>query len=824
MKKYTLIACSIIFLCINLFTYIALASRYKASDVVMMASVLWHEAGGSGYTEMHKVANVIMNRFEKYQGHNKEGYQLEIGDVLTYKQLFQGSAAYLNSRMTDEDVLSYVIYAPTRKSELNSQSWKNAMKIAQTALSGQLQDITHGATHFQACDPSKNGGLWYGAYAIKGVSSKGHCFYKGIKDANMVVQGHTFTSGKITGRFSKGGGGVIPVHEGGGTGEGLGKMEQKSLNSTYGKLYKKYGIIPGKSSGIARTGGAEWGDYVPPEAGDDSSGGGYADSGGFTDLTFTDQAYIDACEEAKTEADSLTTTPPNLFNTNILAEMSSMLRTIHVSLGRLYVMGQGLMCFATHKNKIDLKVFKMVNIPYWLTGLAIYLAAFFITVSIGLYFVDVAFKIGFALLMLPISLALWPFEPTRGKLSENFSIIIRNSMLFVLVSIGISFALTLIQGGIEHGLNEADFAQALDDSSVTYIAKQFALSGVNTLIILFCLIYAYLLIQSSIKDYLNRIFPDNVFGGQSPMHELGVQAFGNAATHTVLPLAAFGSDVVRATVGGGLVKAGEGLKNISQRRGPETPTPPTQVTPQPAPTTPSPSDGESPNTSETENVQAQSEGSNNESDRRQQSRQTNSENEGLNPQNIASSRQSAVAANGTHVPPVTPPQAEKPLSALEAFKLGMKNADSSAYSLSAGTILKNTSKVANAPFELLNKKTYTQLAHLDELREKQAQKNAERRSAEDALAPNITNTGRVIMRAGQLFMRTAKDTKNESAYAVGSILSGLGRAIRPDPQKRNNYWQNWWDEHEADKIKEQKKEQAKAETEATLADQYTERE
>ncbi|MBQ9035398.1 MAG: cell wall hydrolase [Alphaproteobacteria bacterium] len=790
------------------------AGRYKATNDYMLATILWHEARGEGYAEMQKVANVAINRYEKFAGHNKEGYTLEIGDILTASGAFEGSSAYLNSRMTNQDILKHI---NLRGSE--GKRWKQALNLAAQALSGQLSDLTHGATHFHVCDINKNGGYWaamknagQGAYAIKNISVGKHCFYRNIQMGAMKVNGHRFYEGKVTGNYSNGSASIGA--DGGGSGEGSG--DDFSYSGGYNE-------------------------------GSDGSG-----NGSFLNLTFDDAEYKAACEQAKTEANGIITTPPNLFNTQTLKRMSEMLQTIYASLGRVYVIGQGLMCFSTHAGKIDLTFFKMVNIPYWLAGFAIYLSAFFITISIGLFFVDVAFKIGFALLMLPISISLWPFEATRGKLTENFSVIIRNSMLFAMVSIGISYALTLIENSAMQAINDADFAQAINDNSMKGIGKQFALSGTNTLVIFFCVLYAYFLIQASVKDYLDRIFSDNVFGGSSPMHELGVQAFGNMASNVVLPLASIGTDMVRTTVGTGLVKAGDSLKNISQRRGPQNSVPPAPISPQPTPTTPPTPPTPPDSTPLTDSQEAEQPlkqtrpnrgtnpshyGRNNNYKpknktfadlrrERQKEKNLSQKNNVSNPQSMTSSVPPSADTAPMPKTPTTPPKATKPLSAKEAFKLGMQNADSSAYSLSAGTILKNASKIADAPFELLNKKTYTQLAHLDELMQRQKEKQAQRKEAEDKLAPNLNGKTRMIMRAGQLFMRTAKDTKNEAAYAAGSILSGLGNAIRVNPKSKNTWdsLSDWYQKNKDEEIEEELRKQAQAETDANLSDQFIEKE
>ena len=116
--------------------------------------------------------------------------------------------------------------------------------------------------------------------------------------------------------------------------------------------------------------------------------------------------------------------------------------------------------------------------------------------------------------------------------------------------------------------------------------------------------------------------------------------------------------------------------------------------------------------------------------------------------------------------------------------------------------------------------------HLDELMQKQKEKQAQRKEAEDKLAPNLNGKTRIIMRAGQLFMRTAKDTKNETAYAAGSILSGLGNAIRVNPKSKNTWdsLSDWYQKNKDEEIEEEMRKQAQAETDANLSDQFTERE
>ena len=105
MKKYIKIMMFAITLLGSFYTGLAIAGRYRASNAYMLATVLWHEARNIGYVEMQKVANVAMNRYSKFAGNSKDGYELEIGDILTASGAFDGSPAYLNARMTNDDIL-----------------------------------------------------------------------------------------------------------------------------------------------------------------------------------------------------------------------------------------------------------------------------------------------------------------------------------------------------------------------------------------------------------------------------------------------------------------------------------------------------------------------------------------------------------------------------------------------------------------------------------------------------------------------------------------------------------------------------------------------
>ena len=107
---------------------------------------------------------------------------------------------------------------------------------------------------------------------------------------------------------------------------------------------------------------------------------------------------------------------PGMFSKEILINMQKMMEMIYKSLGQIYMLGHGLICFATDIAYTcvgtegtwfgDLCALKIPNFGFMICGFIIYMVTFFLTMTIGMYFVDVSFKLGFAVLFLPICVIL----------------------------------------------------------------------------------------------------------------------------------------------------------------------------------------------------------------------------------------------------------------------------------------------------------------------------------------------------------------------------------------------------------------------------------
>ena len=267
-----------------------------------------------------------------------------------------------------------------------------------------------------------------------------------------------------------------------------------------------------------------------------------------------------------------------MFDNSILVDMQNMMRKVYKALSMLFMMGHGLMCYAIKVAYICIGVdpyiciAKLPNLNFLISGLVIYITAGFMCMSIGMYFVDISFKLGFAIIFIPVSIGLWPFKPTHGKFSENLSIVIRNGMLFMLVAIGVSYAVILIVDGIfastaGEATGWAGFWMAIAEKKTAMLVKNFSLDSLHILLVGFCLIFGFKILSSSVNDYLNYFFRDSAFGSESPMHHVGTQAVGMAANYTVKPAVSFAKDVATHQAGRAIAGLGSGIAKMGSAEG-----------------------------------------------------------------------------------------------------------------------------------------------------------------------------------------------------------------------------------------------------------------
>lgn len=269
----------------------------------------------------------------------------------------------------------------------------------------------------------------------------------------------------------------------------------------------------------------------------------------------------DIAAAAPSAGDALKPNTGGMFDAVILDKMHNFMQETYKALGELLMVGHSLMCYAV---KVDYtcvlfcNLAKLPNLNFLIIGLIIYFVGVLISMSVGMYFVDIAFKLGFAIVFLPVSIALWPFPPTKSKFTDNLSIVIRNAMLFMLVAIGVAFAITLIQQGLFEGGKKA-FWDAINEAKTEALTENFSFFSCHILVVFFSIMYAFKILESSVNNYLNTFFQDAAFGSTSPMHMMGTMAAGMVAENLGKPALSFAKDVATHQTGRAIQGVGTGM-------------------------------------------------------------------------------------------------------------------------------------------------------------------------------------------------------------------------------------------------------------------------
>ena len=528
-------------------------------EEAFLTATLFGEAGGEGIIGIQTVASVIMNRRNYYQAHAKNGQTIKLSDICLARYQFSFWNNKRNWNVQSIENWAKKLYGS------NAKAWNNCLAIARQAIAGSMKDVTNGATFYYA--------TW--------MDTKGK--------APSWARGRNY---KIVGHHKL-------VY-----GIGLSALKtwhsSKSIAGGGGGSNWNGAVSGGGSGGSGGGSGGNW------------NGSGNGGGSGGNNITSRDydlasdpaNEYIMPSEckgaaEANGQIVNNEIMKHRLFAEDILIDLKDMMALIYRSLSILFARGHALMCFATKVSPICLDmgagisaalkslVSCTVVVPllnYFIPGILIYITGFFMCMSIGMYFIDISFKLGFATLLLPLSISLWPFPPTQSKLSENVAIVIYNAMLFAFVSIGTAYAVKLINASL--GTDE-EFWKVMSVTSsgwgegLVNVAKQWSdlksdeykdsmekfseaydISSVNILVILFALIFGFKILSSSIQDYLQFFFGAGAMGSaDTAMHHMGTQAIGKIKQNTVDRAARVGRDITLTAAGKGLESLGNKMAN-----------------------------------------------------------------------------------------------------------------------------------------------------------------------------------------------------------------------------------------------------------------------
>lgn len=224
------------------------------------------------------------------------------------------------------------------------------------------------------------------------------------------------------------------------------------------------------------------------------------------------------------------------------------------------VIGHAMTCWSMNGGAWDFSLFKMVNLWLWFCGALIWFVGFMLTLGIGYYLLDISFKLGFAIMALPVVIGLWPFNVTKGKVTAVISIMLKAAGTFVFLALTTTYALAMINVALR---DVPTLFAKIEAGDAIWISNTFDLTGPYFLIILFVYLYSMKLISSTVSDYVDKFFKDSVFGGADPMHGKLTQMTDFAKQQAMRPVKWAGgkaSDAVKKQATEGAAKAGKGVQ------------------------------------------------------------------------------------------------------------------------------------------------------------------------------------------------------------------------------------------------------------------------
>ena len=244
------------------------------------------------------------------------------------------------------------------------------------------------------------------------------------------------------------------------------------------------------------------------------------------------------------------------------------------------VLGNMIMCYSTLKdggawslNFGGLTLIAFPNLFMWIEGFIVWIFGFLLTMSVAYYFIDISFKIGFAVLALPIVVGMWPFGFGQDKLTTIISIIAKSAALFAFLAIGTAFGMGIVSASLNDVseiyekmdaiINNGDNLQEYDEYR-NELSSTLYLFSPTFIMLMFALFYFYKLVNTSAKDYVNKFFSDSVFGSSSPMHKMATMITDHAKQMTAKVTGLnFAKDFIGHQVGRAAKNVGKGVANAA---------------------------------------------------------------------------------------------------------------------------------------------------------------------------------------------------------------------------------------------------------------------
>lgn len=206
------------------------------------------------------------------------------------------------------------------------------------------------------------------------------------------------------------------------------------------------------------------------------------------------------------------------------ADMLNKIMGFNESLDRVVstnlVIGHALTCHSVNAGAwvnhsiMDFQII-IPNVWIWLCGAAIWFAGFMLVLAVSYYLLDISFKIGIAIMIFPLLMALWPFSITVGKVKTCIKTMLSSAAIFAFLAITTSYAMAMISVTLR---DVPELFERVEKGDSKWISDTFDITGPYFILILFAYLYSIKLVRSTVDDYVNKFFGGGLMANASPMH------------------------------------------------------------------------------------------------------------------------------------------------------------------------------------------------------------------------------------------------------------------------------------------------------------------
>ncbi len=218
-----------------------------------------------------------------------------------------------------------------------------------------------------------------------------------------------------------------------------------------------------------------------------------------------------------------------LIDDTVMSRLMYLSKKVDNAVSINFVIGNAVTCHSTHAGAIQFaqKVTDLIGIKFyfpnvwlWICGIIIWVFAFMLVIGVNFYLLDIGFKIGLVLLLMPVALGLWPFaSPFNKVFSALMKQIIHAAGIFAFLGVSTAMSISIISAAMG---NTDTLLQAIQNNDTEYVSETFGLWSGSFILIIFAYLYSHKLISETVDKLTNKFFDGDMTGNS--IHTMTVQA------------------------------------------------------------------------------------------------------------------------------------------------------------------------------------------------------------------------------------------------------------------------------------------------------------